>query len=321
MGEVKGVSLRRYKGPIGSIRRAWKWLTSSQKSDRRIAQVLGLPALLLVIAFIAAPILFVLVAGFRDVTFGNILSTEAPFIGLDNYAELFGESAFRWSVVVTFIFGIGSVVGAYTLGLIGAILLDRSSLNRGVVFILMLLPWAMPAVPAGMIWRWMLDRNYGITNQILEDLGLIQAPLEWMLNPGLALLSIIVVSVWNLFPIAFILLFAGLQSIPTDLYESAKLDGASAWQEVRHVSLPSLQFVTFTLVVLLTLFSLRSITSTFVMTGGGPGRSTEVLALFTFLQAFEHNELGVASAAAVVTMGIIVLVTLAFRLLLPRTFS
>jgi multiple sugar transport system permease protein len=212
------------------------------------------------------------------------------------------------------------VGGAYLIGLVAAVLLDRLRFTavKGLLFMALLAPWAMPAVPTGLVWRWMLDRNYGITNHTLVRLGLADQPLEFVLDPWLALLGVTAAAIWSLYPIALIMLFARLQSVPDELYEAAKVDGASPWHEVRHIAIPALRVVSATLVLVLILFSIRQVTTVFVMTGGGPARETEVLALFTFLEAFQFHRLGTASAAAVVTIGLVLAIALIYLRVLLR---
>ncbi|RQG96690.1 sugar ABC transporter permease [Natrarchaeobius chitinivorans] len=229
---------------------------------------------------------------------------NAPFIGLENYGQLFDfdttvGSRFWFSMRQTAIFALGTVLGSYSLGLLTAILLDSEFRGSGVARILVLLPWICPAVVVLLVWRMMLLSDTGIINHVLLSAGVISDPLVWLIGPN-AIYSMILVNIWINFPWATIMLYAALKSIPDHLYEAARIDGAGRWGQFRYVTLPQLKPISVVISLLLILWSFINFTVPFVLLGQSATRSGEVSMLFIYNYAFQNYAFGLGGAMSVV---------------------
>ncbi|GAA1925357.1 hypothetical protein GCM10009775_16980 [Microbacterium aoyamense] len=201
------------------------------------------------------------------------------------------------------VFAVGTVLGGLVIGLSVALLLNRTFRGRGVVRMLLIVPWALPIVPAVLVWRWALDAQFGIVNQILRITGITQENIAWLNDPAWALPTVIIIQVWRTFPFAAIFLLAGLQNIPRERYEAAALDGAGWWQQLRYITLPGLRAVTAVLALLMTVWAIGAdITVIFLATRGGPAGATTVLSLDAYIQAFERYDFGRAAALGTVVL-------------------
>jgi multiple sugar transport system permease protein len=266
------------------------------------------PSMLALAAIIFYPIVQVIILSFQN---GNLLKGGAqsrPFIGLANYATAVDLSEFWASLWVSFTYALIGVVLAYVIGLCFALMLSQPFWGRGVARALAIAPWAMPPVVTSIVWMWMYDPQFGVINYVLQQLHIIGGNIAWLNDSDRALPAVIIVTVWKHVPLAMMVLLAGLQSIPADLYEAARIDGAKPFDEFRHITMPGLKPVTAVIVLMLTLWIFKEFTYVYVLTGGGPGRATETIVLQVYYQAFKYLDFGVAAAIGVVVM----LICLAF---------
>jgi multiple sugar transport system permease protein len=222
-----------------------------------------------------------------------------PFIGLDNYVRALADSQFWQSLWHSLVWVVASVGLQFLLGLGTALLLNRRFIWRGLARALVVVPWALPSVIIGLVWTWMLDFNLGVVNLLATRLGLLGAPVPFLAQPATALASVILALVWQGFPFFAVTILAGLQAIPAELYEAAALDGAGSWGGFRHVTWPGLAPVVATALLLRMIWVANSLDLILVMTGGGPGTSTETLPLHAFLTAWSGMDYGRGSALAV----------------------
>ena len=227
--------------------------------------------------------------------------TAGKFIGLANFNALFQDEYFWNSLRVTAIYGAASVICTYALGLGFALLMNRDFKGRGFIRTIFILPWAIPEVVAVLVFAWMLDPQFGVGNYLLVMVGVIDAPQAWLSQSHLALPALVVLTAWQQFPLAMLILLAGLQTIPEEQHEAAKMDGAGPITRFIHVTLPGLRSVNVILILLLILYA---------MTRGGPARSTETLSVLTYNTAFEYQRVGYAAAVGTVLL----LILLAFSL-------
>lgn len=223
-----------------------------------------------------------------------------PFVGLDNYLRALGDGRFWGAMAHTFVFTVGSVALEVVLGLILALALNRAYRGRGLVRAAVLVPWAIPTVVAALLWRFMFEGESGIVNAMLTGSGLMGEPLIWFIDEVWAWVPIILADVWKMTPFVALLLLAGLQNIDESLYEAARIDGASAWQRFRHVTLPLLKPALLVALIFRTLDAFRVFDLVFVMTGGGPGTATEPIALYTFNVLLQNLQFGYGSALSVI---------------------
>lgn len=234
-----------------------------------------------------------------------------PFVGLANYIEAAGDPRFWGAMLNTFIFTFFSVGLELGLGLILALALNQAYRGRGLVRAAVLVPWAIPTVVAALLWQFMFDGEAGIVNAVLMDVGLMAEPFIWFIDSIWAWVPIVLADVWKMTPFVALLLLAGLQNIDASLYEAARIDGATAWQQFRHVTLPMLKPAILVALIFRTMDAFRVFDLIFVMTGGGPGTATEPIALYTFYALLQNLRFGYGSALSVivflVTFGLAVL--------------
>lgn len=245
-------------------------------------------------------------------------SGSEQFIGLANYLALLQRPDFWQSVRVTLVYTLGVVVASYLIGLVTALFLHREFWGRAIFRTLMIVPWAVPEVVAVLIFVWMFDAQYGVINYFLIKLGLIAKQLAWLVQPDLALIAVLAVTIWKQFPVATVILLAGLQTIPEELYEAASIDGANAWQRFRYITMSGLRPINTVLILILVLYSFRRVTIIFAMTGGGPVRATETLAIQTYLQGFKFFQMGYAATIGTVILVILLAFTLLYFWALAR---
>ncbi|TVR94463.1 MAG: sugar ABC transporter permease [Spirochaetaceae bacterium] len=290
---------------------------SSLKQDEMVARLVSLPAVLTVVLLVAIPFAIIVIQSFREVGFGTLLGTG--FVGLTNYVQTIANPFFRRSIAITLVFSVCTVAFTYVIGFYSAVFLNDQQRFKKLIFALCLLPWAMPLVPTGLIWRWMLHRNYGVLNWLVFQVGLSSGMLDWFGDRTLAMISIIASTVWRQYPIGLLMIYAAIQTIPQDYFDVGRVAGVNKRQEIRHIIFPGVLSVSSMLVIVQLLDSFRAVTTIFVLTGGGPLRATETLALYTFIEAFEFYNFDRAAAAGVLTLFIIMSIVVGARRLLRRT--
>ena len=261
-------------------------------------------------------LLLVLVLGFPAITsLSYSIKPEkvgaAPFT-LSNYTNLLKDPFFAKTFWNTAIFVFLSVASHMILGLAIAMVLNRALPAKPLFRLIALLPWVVPDVVVGIIWKWMYDPIYGALNDALLKIGLISTPVEWLSNPKLALFSVILVNLWRGFPFVMLILLAGLQAIPRHLYEAGAIDGASKWQLFIHITIPGLRKMIVVALALDIVWEVRRFGLIQAMTKGGPGVLTEVLSTYTYKQYFQFFRFEYASAIAVVMTVVLLLVSLPY---------
>ena len=236
---------------------------------------------------------------------------DIHFIGLQNFITALQDEVFWISLWHTVIW-IGITVPAQLLlGLVTALLLNQRFFWRPLARALIIIPWALPSVVIALMWVWIYDSNYGVLNDIMLRLDIIKTAIPWLADPDTALYAIILTLTWQGFPFFAVMILAGLQAIPSSYYEAASIDGASAWNQFRHITLPGIAGVMMTAVLLRVIWVANSIDVILVMTGGGPGYSTYTLPLYAFTQARTGLDFGYGSSLAVIftllLLGVVIL--------------
>jgi ABC-type sugar transport system permease subunit len=227
-----------------------------------------------------------------------------PFIGLENYLEAIGDARFREALGHTLLFTVATVTIELVLGCGLALAMNRAFRGRAAVRAAVLVPWAIPTVVSALLWRFIFEGRSGIANALLADSGLVREPPVWFIHSGLAWVPVILADVWKTTPFVALLLLAGLQNIDASLYEAARIDGASAWRQFRHVTLPLLRPAILVALIFRTLDAFRVFDLVYVMTGGGPGTSTEPIALYTFNTLLQNLRFGYGSALSVIVFAV-----------------
>ncbi len=257
------------------------------------------PALLLIIGLTIYPLLYTFFLSFQHYDMYSMISGEAEWAGFENYRETLTDPFF-WKVTRnTVVFGLACVAGTMIVGLCVALLLHTKFIGSKILGVAILVPWVFPAVAGGIVWRWMFNDQYGIANFFLTKLGFESFEgFAWFNSSFSAFFIIFLMIVWQSFPFIAISLLAGFQTIPTSLYEAAKIDGASAWDQLTKITLPMLKPLLLILFILSTIWDFKIFDQIYVMTEGGPARSTYVLALYSWNEAINALHFGMASAIA-----------------------
>lgn len=259
------------------------------------------PAALLIMVLMVVPIVIVFVYSLFD----NVITELDPkFVGLNNYISLLTDGDFLGAIGNTAVFTISSVVAHLVIGVAFAMLLNTKLVPGWVTSIfrvVFILPWLFTAAIIAILWRLLLDPN-GVVNFLLEQVHVIDKAVAWFGSPGTAMLSVVVMNIWSGYPFFMLSLLAGLQGIPTELYEAAKVDGANGVQAFFSVTIPQLRPIIIAMAMLDMLWTTQQFALIWLTTGGGPISVTEMLSTFTYKLAFSSYDFSLASASAVVLL-------------------
>lgn len=272
----------------------------SIKQKSEIAFIL--PLLVMMVVFLLIPILKAVVMSFQYWYMTKPSDRGNYFYGLQNYIEVLKDPFFWNSALITFKYIVGTVILRYLLGFVSALLLNHSFRGRGLVRSLLIFPWAVPEVVAALIWILMLDKDYGIINFILMKANLISENLGYLMDPTLALPAAMVVNIWKGFPFVAIMLLAGMQSIPNELYEASDMDGASPWQKMRFITVPSIKPISKIIFLLLIIWTIKDYAIAFCLAQGGPSRATELLTIYIQQVSFKYFDFGKGAAAGMIML-------------------
>jgi ABC-type sugar transport system permease subunit len=284
-------------------------VTGSEARERRFAAVLMAPALLAVLVIAVVP----LASTFWESLHLHDLRMPwlgRPFVGLANYVTLARDARFWDALAHTAVFVLITVALELALGLALALGFDAMRHGRSAARVLLLLPWAVPTVVAALVWRFMFEGRTGLASTILVQVGLLDEPIAWLVGNVTAWIPLILADVWKTTPFVALLLLAGLQSIPGDVHEAARLDGAGPWRRFVSITLPLLAPALLVAGLFRTLDALRVFDLVYVLTNGGPGTATESISLYTFDQLLQNLRFGLGSATAMVTFVVTFVVAL-----------
>ena len=283
--------------------------------QRRTGILLVLPALVVMLAVLAYPIVSSIVLSLQRVQPGGG-KFSGTWVGLDNYFNIGSDPAFGTALGNSVYFTAIEVVAVVVLGLAVAMLLNHPLGRSGFFRVILLIPWALSPVANAVIWKWIYNANYGILNYLLHELGIINQYVVWLGDPQLALNSLLVADIWKSIPFIALLLLAGLQNVPPILYRAARLDGASAWQTFRFVTLPQLRTTILICVVLQSIWALKVFDLIYVLTKGGPADGTVLLNFLSYRETFDFGDFGYGAALA----DILFLMMFVLALIYLRTF-
>lgn len=247
----------------------------------------------------------------------SVIEPDKPFVGLQNYKDMLDDERFQESVLNTIYFTGASVPITMALGLGLALMLNQPLRGRGVFRTLYFLPVVTPFVVSAILWKWLYNADNGLINYYLLKGHIIDEPLLWLSDKNLAMPAVIIMSIWAGMGFSMVIYLAGLQAIPEELYESAKLDGAGVWARLRYITFPMLRPTTLFLLVIGIVGSLQVFTQIFVMTSGGPVGKTTTMLYYVYLWAFKYYDMGYASTLAFALFVMILIVTV-FQLRLFR---
>ena len=286
-----------------------------RSSDAWFGYALLLPAVVLITVLIGYPFVRALWLSFHKKLLG---AAAAPWVGLGNYESLLRDPRFWAAVKNVFIFTGASVALKLLIGLVVALILHEALPLRNLWRSIVLLPYAMPTLVSVLIWKWMYNDTAGVLNYLLTETNIRQGPMLWLADPGKAMASVIAVNVWRGFPFFVLTLLAGLQAVPQDLYEAAKVDGAGVWARFRAVTLPGILPVMAVVTLFSTILTFNDFAIIWVLTRGGPGNATDVLATLTYKIAIPGLELGKGVAVSVLMLPILVVLIVLLNRFISR---
>jgi len=266
----------------------------------RLLALCALPAAVTVLLLVAWPIWLTIDLSLHRVRLFDILRDRPLAFTTANYERLLGDLRFWEALANTGIFVIGSVGLAILWGLASALLLDRHFPCRAVVRLAIILPWAVPATIGSLVWMFLADGHLGLFNHLLLSLGLIAEPIAFLVHHQFAMVMVILAHAWHSYPFFTVMLLAALQAVPDELHDAARVDGATSLQRFWHITLPALRNTLVVTGFLSVLAAIRDVETILVMTGGGPGRATETLAVRIWNESFRFYDIGLGAAQGVV---------------------
>jgi multiple sugar transport system permease protein len=280
--------------------------------QERLGYLFVLPSILLLALVLGLPALIAVLNSFVP------LWAEETTYTLSNYAKLLRDELFWDSLWVTVIFVVSTVLLHLLVGLVVALALNVDVFGSTVWRVIAILPWTIPDVIAGLVWRFMFNPTSGIINHLIHQSGITSVYIEWLAHPNLALPSLIFADVWRGYPFVMLILLAGLQAISRELYEAAEVDGASVFQSFRHITLPLLKRMFIVATALDTIWQFRRFGLVYNMTAGGPGHATEILPLYIYKQYFKYFNFEYASAVAVALAVIMLAISIPYVRMVVR---
>ncbi|MEC1259621.1 sugar ABC transporter permease [Bacillus swezeyi] len=276
------------------------------------------PAVLFMLALIGYPLIYNIMLSFQNLSLSNLASQDAGFIGFENYKQLAQEEVFWVSLKNTLLYTAGSVVFQFTIGFLLALFFSMKFRLAPFLRGLMMVSWLIPLTITALLFKFMMASGEGVFNQLLLSWGIIDSPIPWLSNPNIAIWSVIIANIWVGIPFNMLLISAGLSSLPEDVYESASLDGANGFQKFIHLTLPLLRPVITVVMMLGFIYTFKVFDLVFVMTGGGPVHSTEVLSTVSYRYSFNEFQFSMGAASANVLFFILLLVSLVYLRLIKK---
>lgn len=275
------------------------------------------PALILILSIIVYPI--ARTVGLSLVHKSLATGFHSTFAGLGNFSRILADSRFAGSLWATTLFTTISVAAEFAIGLLLALAVSSIRKWTGIVRVIVLVPWTLPTAVIAVLWAWILNDQYGAVNTVLFRLGLMSSPIAWLAQPRTAMFAIIVADVWKTVPFVFLIILAGLQNIPRELYEAMDVDGGGSWEKFRYITWPHLLPFAFVAVIFRIVQAFAVFDLVWVMTGGGPGGATETVSIYTYRTYMRYLDFGYGAALVVATVAILALVAAGlYRLLIAR---
>lgn len=290
--------------------RSRRFFNAPNRRELLLPYLLVAPALAVLLALSIYPLLYSITISLQQETASGIVWTLAHF------KRLLTDNFFRTAMVHTLVYAVAALTCEFLIGLGLALLLNQQIRGRGLFRASLLVPMMLPTVVVGVVWRLLLNPNFGAINGTLKQLGVNTEGLTWTASPRLAFVAVVAVDVWQWTPFVFLVLLAGLQAIPQEPYEAALIDGSSRWQTFRHVTLPLLKPAILIVLLLRTMDLLRVFDQIFILTEGGPGFATEMISLYIYRTAFRFSDFGYAAAMSFVLLAVTNVVSVVYLKLL-----
>ena len=296
-------------------------VASRRRFDRATLTRVGfiLPVVVYTAIFFGYPLIENIILSFQDYNISSLYSGSAPFNGIANYTHLFTDPVFRTAAWNTVVFVAGSLVCQFAIGLALASFFRRAFPLHGLLRSLLLIPWLLPLVVTGTVFRWMLNTSNGVLNEILRALHLIGAPVPWLDSVHTAMIGVLICNIWIGIPFNMVILYGGLQSIPGNLYEAAALDGAGRWTQFHRITLPMLRPVITVVLTLGLIYTIKVFDIIWVLTGGGPANATQLFATYAYQLGIGTGLLSQGAAISLAIFPILLLVVIVQLLYIRRT--
>ncbi len=276
------------------VRKA-RWLTLGRR--QQVAAWLFLtPAVLYVLFAFALPIIYNIMLSFEQTSPATIADLTAPFAGLANYRFILDDPTSRTAIVHTLEFTVGSLLGQFIIGFALALLFTLRFPGRTLGRSLIIVPWLLPLIVTGLIFRFLFQLEGGAVNQLLMYVGLVHQPIDWLDNPHLALLTVLIANIWLGVPFFTLLLYSALQDVPVQVKEAALIDGAGAWQRLRLVIVPIILPVIEVTLLLGFVFTVKVFDLVIALTGGGPANATQLITTWSYNLSFQEFSFGEGAA-------------------------
>lgn len=281
------------------------------KEREKMGYLFLLPAIILISVFIVYPVINTIYMSFFDTRI-QTLSQGSNYVGLDNFKKVLNDNQFKTSLAFTLKFTIVAVFLETVIGMIFALVMDKTMRFQGIVRASILIPWAIPTIVSGLMWQFMYSSQYGIINAIFIRLRIIGNAIPWLTDEFWATVATIIADVWKTTPYMSLLILAGLQTIPKQLYEAARIDGASKLQIFRNITLPLLKPILAVAILFRVLATFRIYDLVAVLTNGGPANKTASLSLYTINTYFNFGNISYGATLATVTFLISLIISLLF---------
>lgn len=259
-----------------------------------------LPVLVILLLLFGYPLINSIIMAFQN--YKLTAPNDIHFNGLDNFAKLMGDPDALMIIKNSFIYVIISVLGQFLLGMTLAVALKKQFKGRGIYQSIVFLPWAFSGFVVGLIFRWSFNGEYGVVNNLLDKLGLIDKNIAWLGTPGFSLAVVIIAMIWMGIPFFAIMILAALQSIPTDVYEAADVDGCGTVRQFFQITLPYIKPTLITTILLRTIWIFNSLDLVVIITDGGPANTSQTLPAYMYSKAFGSYDFGFAAALGVILM-------------------
>lgn len=276
-----------------------------QFRDTRIAYLFLLPTILILSLVILYPFLTAIWISFTNKRLGG----KGVFIGIENFRFLFGSEDFWRAFGNSFYYTFSSVILKFIIGIITALMLNVNFRFRGLVRVLIILPWAISPFIAALTWKWIFNDYNGFFNIILRNLDFITEPIYWLSDPRFAMVSVIIAATWQGYPFYTMMLLAGIVTIPSELYEAAEIDGGNRIHRFIYITIPSLKKIIITTLMLSFIWTFNQFQYVYSMTGGGPGGMTHILSTLTFQYGIEMRNISLASAVSITALPVFIVLT------------
>ena len=293
-------------------------LTAAERGDRRFAVLAASPAVLTIATLFLYPLFYAVLLSLYQMN--DKMPGATAFIGVGNYAQLAMDANFREALGRTLVFCVFTVFGGVALAVGIAALLQNPFRGRNLARVLLLVPWAVPPVVNGIMWKLVFDGSYGVANAALESIGVIDAPIQWLADPQLTMGVLVFSEVWKLTPFLALMTIASMQAIPSNIYRAASIDGAGTWSRFWRITLPNLRGTLMFLLIVQSMWSIKVFDTIYVLTGGsgGPAEATTTINFLAYLTTFSYLDRGYGAAMSITIMAIVIAVTIFWVLLLGR---